>query len=82
MQLAGGTSLDAVTAPGNLGDSAPAAGVAAGPFTTPSGVDVWSIILTPIPIVQDNLNVVLDAGWITQDDLCIGVESGSVSACP
>jgi D-xylose transport system substrate-binding protein len=82
VQLAGGTSLDAVTAPGTLGDSAPAAGSAAGPFTTPGGVDVWSIILTPIPITQDNLNVVLDAGWITTDDLCKGVESGSVSACP
>ena len=82
VQLAGGTSLDAVTAPGNLGDSAPASGAAAGPFTTPSGVDVWSIILTPIPIIQDNLNVVLDAGWITQEDLCKDVPSGSVAVCP
>ena len=82
VQLAGGTALDAVTAPGNLGDSAPAAGTAAAPFTTPGGVDVWSIILTPIPITQDNLNVVLDAGWITTDDLCKDVESGSVSVCP
>ncbi len=82
VQLAGGTGLDAVAAPGNLGDSAPAAGTAAGAFTTPGGVDVWSIILTPIPITQDNLNVVLDAGWITQDDLCKDVESGSVSVCP
>ncbi|MGB9358803.1 MAG: substrate-binding domain-containing protein [Acidimicrobiia bacterium] len=82
VQLAGGTALDAVTAPGNLGDSAPASGTAAEPFTTPGGVDVWSIILTPIPITQDNLNVVLDAGWITQDDLCKDVESGSVAVCP
>jgi D-xylose transport system substrate-binding protein len=82
VQLAGGTALDAVTAPGNLGDSAPATGTAATPFTTPGGVDVWSIILTPIPITQDNLNVVLDAGWITTDDLCKDVESGSVTVCP
>ncbi len=80
--LASGTSLDAVTAPGNLGDSAPAAGTAAGVFTTPGGVDVWSIILTPIPITQDNLNVVLDEGWITTDDLCKDVPAGSVSVCP
>jgi len=82
VQLASGTALDAVTAPGNLGDSAPATGVAATPFTTPGGVDVWSIILTPIPITQDNLNVVLDAGWITTDDLCKDVEAGSVAVCP
>ena len=31
-----------------------------------------SIILTPIPITQDNLNVPIDAGWITQDVLCQG----------
>jgi D-xylose transport system substrate-binding protein len=80
--LASGTSLEAVTAPGDLGDSAPAAGTAAGVFTTPGGVDVWSIILTPIPITQDNLNVVLDSGWITADVLCKDVPSGSVSACP
>jgi D-xylose transport system substrate-binding protein len=80
--LASGTSLDAVTAPGNLGDSAPAAGTAAGVFMTPNGVDVWSIILTPIPITKDNLNIVLDEGWITTDDLCKDVPAGSVSVCP
>jgi D-xylose transport system substrate-binding protein len=51
------------------------------PFTTPGGIDVTSILLEPIPITQDNLNVVLDAGWISQEDLCAGVEAGSVEAC-
>jgi hypothetical protein len=32
-------------------------------------------------ITQDNLDVVLDAGWITQDDLCQGVDPGTVDAC-
>ena len=32
-------------------------------------------------ITQDNLNVVIDANWITEADLCQGVSSGSVSAC-
>jgi D-xylose transport system substrate-binding protein len=51
------------------------------PFTTPGGIDVTSILLTPIPITQENLDVVLDAGWIEQADLCQGVEAGSVDAC-
>jgi D-xylose transport system substrate-binding protein len=60
-------------------DPASVAGTA--PFTTPGGVDVTSILLKPIPIQQDNLNVVLDAGWIDQATLCQGVEAGSVAAC-
>ena len=52
------------------------------PFTTPGGVDVESIILTPLPITQENLNVPIDAGWITADEVCQGVEAGSVAACP
>jgi D-xylose transport system substrate-binding protein len=51
------------------------------PFTTPGGVDVTSILLKPIPITTDNLNVVLDAGWIDKATLCQGVEAGSVAAC-
>lgn len=50
-------------------------------FTTPGGVDVTSILLEPIPITQDNLDVVVDAGWIDQATLCEGVEAGSVPAC-
>ncbi len=52
------------------------------PFTTPGGVDVNAIFLTPIPVTQDNLNVVVDAGWISEADLCAGVDAGSVAACP
>lgn len=80
-QLAEGTALEDVSAPNTLGDSAPAAGLDAMIFTTPGGVDVWSIILTPLPITQDNLNIPLDAGWIDMDTLCQGVEAGSVAAC-
>ncbi len=42
-------------------------------FTTPGGIEVASILLAPQPITQDNLNLVLDAGWIGQDVLCQGV---------
>jgi len=52
------------------------------PFTTPGGVDITSILLEPIPITQDNLDVVVDAGWIDEATLCEGVDSGSVAACP
>ncbi|HLF59835.1 MAG TPA: substrate-binding domain-containing protein [Acidimicrobiia bacterium] len=41
-----------------------------------------SILLVPIPITQDNLNLVVDANWITVDELCAGVTAGSVAACP
>ena len=82
VQLAQGTALADVTAPDDLGDSAPAAGPAAQVFTTPGGVDVQSIILAPLPITQDNLDVVIDAGWITVEEVCQGVEPGSVPVCP
>lgn len=51
------------------------------PFTTPGEVDVTSILLDPIAITQDNLDVVVDAGWIDQDTLCEGVAAGTVAAC-
>ena len=60
----------------------PAAVAGTAPFTTPGGNDITSILLDPIPITQDNLDVVLDAGWIDAATLCQGVEAGSVAACP
>lgn len=51
-------------------------------FTTPiNDYDMTSILLTPEAITQDNLDVVVDAGWITTDELCQGVEPGSVAVC-
>lgn len=41
-----------------------------------------SILLEPIPITQENLNLVVDANWITVDELCAGVTAGSVAVCP
>jgi D-xylose transport system substrate-binding protein len=61
-------------------DAAAVAGASS--FTTPGGVDVSSIFLTPLPITQDNLNAVLDAGWTDSATLCQGVTAGSVAACP
>jgi len=45
-------------------------------FTTPGGNDVNAVFLAPVAITKDNLSVVVDAGWITKDDLCQGVSAG------
>jgi D-xylose transport system substrate-binding protein len=52
------------------------------PFESPGGNTLTSINLEPIPITQDNLDVVLDADWIDVETLCQGVDSGTVDACP
>ena len=51
------------------------------PFTTPGGNTVASQLLAPLPILKDNLNAVVDAGWITKDALCQGVTDTTVTAC-
>ena len=45
------------------------------------GVEVNAILLAPDPITKDNLNDVIDAGWISKDKACAGVKAGSVKAC-
>jgi D-xylose transport system substrate-binding protein len=51
-------------------------------FDSPGGNSMTAILLTPIAITPDNLDVVLDAGWISVDELCQGVEAGAVAVCP
>jgi D-xylose transport system substrate-binding protein len=51
------------------------------PFTTGGGVEMTSILLTPEPILKDNLDVVIDAGWTTKENVCKGVTAGSVPVC-
>ena len=50
-------------------------------FDSPGGNQMTSILLEPQAITADNLDVVVDAGWISTDELCQGVEAGSVAAC-
>ena len=50
-------------------------------WTSAGGVELDSIFLTPVPVTKENLNVVVDAGWIKKDALCAGVPAGSVAAC-
>ena len=50
-------------------------------FDSPGGNSMTSILLDPVPITQENLNLVVEAEWISPDELCQGVEAGSVEAC-
>jgi D-xylose transport system substrate-binding protein len=50
-------------------------------FTTPGGIDMTSNLLVPQPITQENLDLVIDAGWISQEDACAGVDAGAGPAC-
>lgn len=47
----------------------------------PKGVEMNSYFIAPLPITKDNLNVVIDAGWISKEEACQGVAAGSVAAC-
>lgn len=65
--LAGGTELSAV-------DGAEV-------WTSPAGTEMYAEFLEPVPVTRDNLSVVVDAGWITQEALCQNVAAGTVDAC-
>lgn len=47
-------------------------------FTSPTGTQLNSVLLAPQPITRDNLNLVLDAGWISKETLCAGVSGVAV----
>ncbi|MET0744231.1 MAG: D-xylose ABC transporter substrate-binding protein [Microvirga sp.] len=40
-----------------------------------------SLFLTPVAITKDNLDVVINAGWVTKDVVCQGVKAGTAKAC-
>jgi D-xylose transport system substrate-binding protein len=51
-------------------------------FDTPGGNTLTSYILDPTPVMQDNLQDVLDAEVVTKDELCQGVtDTANVPAC-
>ena len=69
MQLAGGTAVDAI--PGAIVFS-----------DGPKGVPMNAILLEPTPITFDNLEVVIDAGWVSQEVVCQGVDAANApTAC-
>ena len=47
----------------------------------PKKVEMNSVFLKPIPITSNNLDVVIDAGWVKKDEICRGVKPGTVKVC-
>ena len=82
LQLCQGVAMGDVTIPDELmqrltaASVAPLDGAQASEFVTPAENTVQSIILQPTPITQDNLNLVVDGGWIAQDVLCAQAADG------
>jgi D-xylose transport system substrate-binding protein len=68
VELASGTALDKVKGAVKFGNG-------------PKKVEMNSILLAPIPITKDNLNVVIDAKWISKDEVCKGVKAGMAPVC-
>ena len=50
--------------------------------TSIGGLDTYSVLLDPLPITRDNLQAALDLEWLTVDELCQDVPSGTVDVCP
>ena len=46
-------------------------------WTSPSGTTMTAKFLSPVPVTADNLNDVLDAGWISKEVLCAGSENAA-----
>jgi D-xylose transport system substrate-binding protein len=42
----------------------------------PQGIPMDTIFLKPVPITQENLGVVIEAGWVGKDVVCQGVDAG------
>ncbi|NDK36139.1 D-xylose ABC transporter substrate-binding protein [Rhodovulum sulfidophilum] len=62
IELAGGTPMS------DIADAAQ--------WTSPAGTTLWARFLEPIPVTQNNLTTVTDAGWIGVEALCQGVTDG------
>lgn len=68
LDLAGGKAMKAVTGAATFEGG-------------PKKQKMTSLFLTPIPITKDNLNLVIDAGWVTKDVVCQGVKKGTAKVC-
>jgi D-xylose transport system substrate-binding protein len=65
--LADGAALDAVEGASKFSDGE-------------KGVEMNAMLLAPTPITKENLNVVIDAGWISKEQACEGA-TADVAAC-
>jgi D-xylose transport system substrate-binding protein len=68
LELASGKSIDQVTGTVKFANG-------------PKKVEMNSILLAPVPITKENLNLVIDAGWIAKEEVCKGVKSGTIPVC-
>lgn len=62
-----------------LADGKPITGV--GTYTNTSGFEQPALLLKLVAIDRDNLDLVLDAGWISKEKLCEGVTKNPPKAC-
>jgi D-xylose transport system substrate-binding protein len=68
LMLADGKSMEEVPNVGKFSDGA-------------RKVEVNAVLLTPTAILKDNLNLVIDAGWVDKATVCAGVDAAAVAAC-
>ena len=47
----------------------------------PEAHEVDGILLTPLAVTKDNLNVIVDKGWITKAEVCAGVKPEMTPYC-
>lgn len=47
----------------------------------PKGIKMHSLFLAPVPVTLDNLQSVIDAGWVSKDVVCQGVKPGANAVC-
>lgn len=47
----------------------------------PAKQAMTALFLKPVPVTQENLKVVIDAGWAPKSAICQGVAAGKVKAC-
>ena len=59
---------------------APTAGLTAQAFETPGGNTVSSFILQPTPLTAENLQLAIDGGQVTKEQLCAGVDAAAATA--
>lgn len=45
------------------------------------GIEQAALPLEPVTITIDNIDLMVDAGWITTEEVCRGVDSGSLALC-
>ncbi|WP_286718608.1 D-xylose ABC transporter substrate-binding protein [Devosia sp. 63-57] len=68
IELAGGKRMDEIEGTVPFADG-------------PKGVEMNAFFIEPVAITRDNLNLVIDAGWVSKEVVCLGVPAGTVAAC-